>query len=48
MTIEDAYRRFAIERFSLPSEEQIGELETRIGVVFSDDYRRFLLEYNGK
>jgi len=47
MTLEEAYRRFSTERFGIPSKEQIGELETRIGVVFPDDYRRFLLEYNG-
>ena len=47
MTIEEAYRRFSTERFGIPSEEQIGELETRIGVVFPDDYRRFVLEFNG-
>lgn len=46
-TIETAYRKFCIERFPLPTEQQIVELEQRIKVSFPDDYRRFLLEYNG-
>ncbi len=46
-TIEDAYRKFSTKRFPLPSESQLDELEQRIGVTFADDYRRFLLEFNG-
>jgi hypothetical protein len=45
--IEDAYRKFSTERFGLPSESQLRELEERIRVAFPDDYRRFVLEYNG-
>jgi hypothetical protein len=45
--IEDAYRRFSRVRFPLPTEEQLSDLERRIGIVFPDDYRRFLLEFNG-
>jgi len=45
--IEDAYRKFSTERFPLPSESQLDELEQRIGVTFAEDYRRFLLEFNG-
>lgn len=45
--IDDAYRRFSRERFPLPTEEQLAELEQRIGLVFPDDFRRFILEFNG-
>jgi hypothetical protein len=45
--IEHAYRRFAIERFPLPSEEQIAAIERRLGVELPDDYREFILKYNG-
>jgi hypothetical protein len=46
-TIEKVYREFCRERFPLPTEQQVSELERRIKVSFPDDYRRFLLEYNG-
>jgi hypothetical protein len=46
-TIENAYDRFSVERFPLPSEAQLAELERRIGVKFPEDYRRFVLEFNG-
>lgn len=46
-TIENAYARFAVERFSLPSEAQLADLEHRIGVKFPDDYREFVLQFNG-
>jgi hypothetical protein len=45
--IEDVYRQYCTERFPLPSEQQVADLEKRIKVSFPDDYRRFLLEYNG-
>jgi hypothetical protein len=45
--IDDAYRRFSRERFPLPTEKQLAEVEQRIGIVFPDDYRRFILEFNG-
>jgi hypothetical protein len=45
--IDDAYRRFARVRFPLPTEDQLADVEQRIGVVFPDDYRRFILEFNG-
>jgi hypothetical protein len=45
--IEYAYLLYCTERFQLPSEEQIGELEERIGVLLPDDYREFIREYNG-
>jgi hypothetical protein len=45
--IEYAYRRFSEERFPLPSEEQVAELEERLGVPLPDDYRQFVLDFNG-
>jgi len=44
---QSAYARFSKERFPLPSESQLSALEQRIGVVFPEDYRRFILEFNG-
>jgi hypothetical protein len=46
-TIKYAYRRFCTKRFPLPSEAQLAELEQRIGVVFPDDYRHYILGFNG-
>jgi hypothetical protein len=46
-TIKNAYDRFAVERFPLPSQPQLSELERRLGVVLPDDYRQFILEFNG-
>lgn len=46
-TIQSAYDRFAVERFPLPSESELAELESQIGVRFPEDYRQFLLEFNG-
>jgi len=45
--IDDAYRRFVRVRFPLPTENQLADAEQRVGVVFPDDYRRFILEFNG-
>jgi hypothetical protein len=45
--IEYAYCRFMRVRFSLPTEDQLADVERRINIVFPDDYRRFLLEFNG-
>ena len=45
--IEAAYNAFSRERFPLPTEMQLADLEQRIGVTFPDDYRRFVLAYNG-
>ncbi len=45
--IDDAYRRFCQERFPLPTEEQVAELERRIGCTLPADYRQFILNYNG-
>jgi hypothetical protein len=46
-TIEYAYRRFNTERFPLPSESQVAFLEQRINISFPDEFRRFVLEFNG-
>ena len=47
MTIEYAYSRFCTKRFPLPTEMQVSALEQRIKIDFPDDYRQFLLEFNG-
>ena len=46
-SIEDAYRTFSTDRFPLPSEEQLAELEAQIRVRLPQDYRRFTLQFNG-
>lgn len=46
-TIETAYSRFCIERFALPSKAQLAALEEQIAVRFPEDYRQFILEFNG-
>jgi hypothetical protein len=45
--IEDAYRRFLRDPFPLPTEGQLADLERRIDIVFPDDYRQFILKFNG-
>jgi hypothetical protein len=45
--IAEAYRKYLRVRFPLPTEDQLTELERRINVIFPDDYRRFILEFNG-
>lgn len=47
INIEYAYRRFCTERFPLPTESQLQALERRIGVRFPDDFRHYILEFNG-
>ncbi|HVU89421.1 MAG TPA: SMI1/KNR4 family protein [Pirellulales bacterium] len=42
-----AYKRFCTERFPLPTDAQVSELEWRIRVVFPKDYREFVLQFNG-
>jgi SMI1-KNR4 cell-wall len=46
-TIQSAYARFVKERFTLPSEAQLADLERRIGLRLPADYRKFSLEFNG-
>jgi hypothetical protein len=45
--INDAYLKYSTVRFPLPTASQLETLERRIGVVFPDDYREFVLQYNG-
>jgi hypothetical protein len=47
MSIAEAYQLFCTERFPLPTEKDVRDLETRISVSFPADYRLFLLQYNG-
>jgi hypothetical protein len=45
--IERVYRTFQVQRFPLPTEEQLIALESRLKTHFPDDYRRFVLSFNG-
>lgn len=45
--IRSVYEAFPIERFPLPSEEDVSNLEARLKISLPPHYRRFLLEYNG-
>ncbi len=46
-SIESAYQQFCTVRFPLPTEAEVAALEAKINVRIPDDFRRFLLEYNG-
>ncbi len=46
-SIESAYQKFCRERFPLPTESEVAALEAKIKVRFPDDFRKFLLAYNG-
>lgn len=46
-TIECAYKRFCRKRFPLPNEQQVADLERHLAIILPDDYRHFLLEFNG-
>lgn len=46
-SIERAYEAFCTERFPLPTEEDVAELESRLGIPFPADFRDYLLKYNG-
>ncbi len=47
-TIQRAYDLYSKKkRFPLPSEAQVAALERKIKVSFPEDYRQFLLEFNG-
>jgi hypothetical protein len=46
-TTRYAYSRFCREGFPLPSEQQVVALERRIRIGFPENYRNFLLEFNG-
>lgn len=45
--IDDVYARLATKRFPLPTESDVADLEKRTKCRFPEDYRQFLLEYNG-
>ncbi len=46
-TIKNAYDRFSAKRFPLPGDAQLSELERRLRIAFPEDYRQFILEFNG-
>jgi hypothetical protein len=46
-SIESAYKQFSTKRFPLPTEAEVAALEAKIKVRFPDDFRKFLLTYNG-
>lgn len=46
-TIEAAYDQFCEERFPAPTEKQVADLEQRIGISLPEDYREFVLAFNG-
>jgi len=45
--IDYKYRCYCKERFPLPSEQQVAELERGLKSTLPADYRHFLLEFNG-
>jgi hypothetical protein len=45
--IDEKYEMFCVERFPLPNEHMVQELESRINVIFPDSYRNYILRYNG-
>lgn len=45
--ITAAYSNFCVERFPLPSEYEVTELESRLRVRLPPEYRQFLLQHNG-
>ncbi len=45
--VQSAYERFCKQRFPLPNPGELAALEQCHGIVFSDDYRRFILDFNG-
>ena len=45
--IENIYSKFCDGRFPLPSEQEVFDLEQKLGIPLPPEYRRFILEYNG-
>lgn len=45
--IARAYDRYCTTRFPLPTENEVAALEERLKIDFPDDYREYLLQYNG-
>jgi hypothetical protein len=46
-TIRAIYDTFEVERFPLPSEEQVSDLESRLKSSLPPRYREFILGFNG-
>ncbi len=47
MDIEFIYKSHVSTQFLIPSEKQVLELESRIGVKLPESLRRFILQHNG-
>ena len=45
--VDSAYQKYCKKRFLLPSEQEILDVEQRVGVPLPEDYRSFLATYNG-
>jgi hypothetical protein len=45
--IAQIYEKYCEERFSLPTEKQVADIERRMGVPFPADFREYVLRYNG-
>ena len=45
--IDDTYRQFSTQRFPLPSVARLDALEERLAVRFPQDYREYILAFNG-
>lgn len=46
-TIQRVYDKFCKTRFQLPSEDEVNALERKLLIRFPEEYRHFLLEFNG-
>ncbi len=46
-SIAAVYAKYCRQQFPLPNEQEVDELENRLGVTFPDDYRQYLLDFNG-
>jgi hypothetical protein len=45
--IDDVFAHLVTERFPLPTEKDVENLEARIKCRSPENYRQFLLDYNG-
>jgi hypothetical protein len=45
--VKQVYESFCEERFALPTESQVAEIEKRMRFRFPEDYRDFVLTFNG-
>jgi hypothetical protein len=46
-SIGHAYSKWCKQRFPLPTEQDVFDLEHKLSARFPDQYRRYLLEWNG-